>query len=58
LKFAGASFANVRHSSPAFVLKSASKVNRSQQFASVRQSPSALLSRLLSKTDSMVWPYG
>jgi len=50
LKFAGASFANVRHGSPAFILKSTAGINSSQWFASVRQGSSALLSRLLSNS--------
>jgi hypothetical protein len=48
LKFAGALFANVRHSSPAFILELTAGLNSSQAFARVRHSSPALLSTLLS----------
>ncbi len=45
LKFAGPSVANVRHGSPAFILKLTAKINSSPTFARVRHSSPALLSK-------------
>jgi hypothetical protein len=49
LKFAGTSFASVRHGPPEFILKLTAEVNSLQSFAKVRHGSPALLSELLSK---------